>query len=135
MHEWAIAMSVVSTVEKWSLERNVKVKKVILSIPSLSMLEIDILIEAFNVLKRETKISEAEIDIFVRDQNFSCRNCGNKFTLNEIKADLDPIIEDYGEENPLHVMPALINAFARCPKCRSHDFEADSSIRVEGVET
>ncbi|MDI9611370.1 MAG: hydrogenase maturation nickel metallochaperone HypA [Archaeoglobales archaeon] len=134
MHEWAIAMSVVSSVEKWALERNAKVKKVLLSIPSLSMLEVEILREAFNVIKKDSKIADAELEVVVRDQNFSCRACGNKFTLKDIRSQLEPILRDFGEENPLHVVPALITTFAKCPKCSSHDFEVDSSIKVEAVE-
>lgn len=134
MHEWAIAMSIVSSVEKWSLERNLDAKKVFLSIPSLSMLEVEILLEAFNTIKKESKICNAELEVIVRDQNFNCRSCGNVFTMKDIKEQLDPILRDYGEENPLHIVPSLITAFAKCPKCSSNDFEVDSSIRVEGIE-
>ncbi|TDA29110.1 MAG: hydrogenase maturation nickel metallochaperone HypA [Archaeoglobi archaeon] len=134
MHEWAIAMSVVSSVEKWSMEKNLGVKKVFLSIPSLSMLEVEVLIEAFNTIKKESKIRDAELEVRVRDQNFKCRSCGNVFTMKDIRDQLDPILRDYGEENPLHIVPSLITAFAKCPKCGSHDFDVDSSIRVEGIE-
>ncbi|MDK2794947.1 MAG: hydrogenase nickel incorporation protein HypA/HybF [Archaeoglobaceae archaeon] len=134
MHEWAIAMSIVGSVEKWSLERNLKVKKVYLSIPSLSMLEVEILLEAFNTIKKESKISGAELEVIVREQNFKCRSCGNVFTMKDIKEELESVIKDYGEENPLHIAPSLITAFAKCPKCGSNDFEVDSSIRVEGIE-
>jgi hydrogenase nickel incorporation protein HypA/HybF len=134
MHEWAIAMSVVSSVEKWSLERNSEVKRVFLSIPSLSMLEVEVLLEAFNTIKKESKVCNAELEVRMRDQNFKCRSCGNVFTLNDIRDQLDPVLRDYGEENPLHIVPSLITAFVKCPKCGSHDFEVDSSIRVEGIE-
>ncbi|MCS7143820.1 MAG: hydrogenase/urease maturation nickel metallochaperone HypA [Archaeoglobaceae archaeon] len=134
MHEWAIAMSVVSSVEKWSMEKNVKVGKVILSVPSLSMLEVEILREAFNVIKKGSKIADAELEVRLRDQNFNCRVCGNKFTLSDIKPQLEQVLKDYGEENPLHIVPALITAFAKCPKCGSHDFDVDTEIRVEAVE-
>lgn len=131
MHEWAIAMSVVSSVEKWASERNANVKKVILSIPSLSMLEVEILNEAFETIKKETKIATARLEVRVREQNFCCRACGGKFELLEIMDQIEPVLREYGEENPLHIAPSLITAFAKCPKCGSHDFEADSSIRVE----
>ncbi|MCX8172766.1 MAG: hydrogenase/urease maturation nickel metallochaperone HypA [Archaeoglobaceae archaeon] len=134
MHEWAIAMSVVSSVEKWAVEKNVKVKRIVLSIPSLSMLEVEVLLEAFNIIKKDSKIPEAELEVRVRDQKFMCRVCGNKFDLSDIKSQLDPVLTDYGEENPLHILPALVATFAKCPKCSSHDFEVDSSITVESVE-
>lgn len=134
MHEWAIAMSVVSSVEKWSTEKSVRVGKVVLSVPSLSMLEVEILREAFDVIKKDSKIADAELEIRLRDQDFSCRVCGNKFTLGDIKPQLEQVLKDYGEENPLHIVPALITAFAKCPRCGSNDFDVDTSIKVEAIE-
>ncbi|MCX8191622.1 MAG: hydrogenase/urease maturation nickel metallochaperone HypA [Nitrososphaerales archaeon] len=134
MHEWAIATSVVRSVEKWSIEKNVKVKKILLSIPSLSMLEVEILKEAFNIIKKDSKISKAKLEVRVRDQSFSCRVCKNEFTLNEVRSQIESLFEDYGKDNPLHIIPSLVTTFVKCPKCGSHDLIVDSSIRVDGIE-
>lgn len=134
MHEWAIATSVLRSVEKWSIEKNTKVKRIFLSIPSFSMLEVKILEEAFNFIKKDSKISEAELEVSVRDQNFICRVCKNEFTLNEIKSQIELLLKDYGEENPIHIIPPLITTFIKCPNCGSQDIEVDSSIRVDGIE-
>ncbi|MCS7118438.1 MAG: hydrogenase maturation nickel metallochaperone HypA [Archaeoglobaceae archaeon] len=133
MHEWTIAMSVISSVEKWSIEKNMNVKRIYLSIPSFSMLEVEILLDAFNKLKKESKICDAELEVRVRDQKFGCRNCKNIFTIDDIKPQLDPIMKDH-DDYELHELSSLLTTFVKCPKCESRDFEVDASIRVEGLE-
>ncbi len=134
MHEWAIAMSVIQTMEKWAKEKSVNVTKVVVSLPSLSMLDVDIIKDAFKILKKNTTLENSEFEVKVRDTDFDCRNCGRRFRLEEIKGQLSETLKNYGEENPLHLLPAFVSAFARCPFCGSHDFTSDLSILVDSVD-
>lgn len=134
MHEWAIAMSVIQTMEKWAKEKGLNVKRVVVSLPSLSMLDLDIVRDAFKILKKDTELENSDFEVKVRDTDFDCRNCGRRFRLKDIKGQLGEVLENYGEENPLHLLPALVSAFVRCPFCGSHDFTSDLSVLIEGID-
>ncbi|MEM2022298.1 MAG: hydrogenase/urease maturation nickel metallochaperone HypA [Archaeoglobaceae archaeon] len=134
MHEWAIAMSVIQTMEKWAKEKGVNIMKVVVSLPSLSMLDLDIMRDAFKILKKNTVLENSEFEVRVRDTDFDCRNCGRRFSLEEIKRQLSEVFENYGEENPLHLLPAFVSSFARCPFCGSHDFTSELSVLVDGID-
>lgn len=133
MHEWSIAYSVVKT-----LTDNVdkKVLKVTLVLPQFSFLDLEILKEAFNELKKENKITQdAELKIKIAEPSFKCRNCGKEFKLSNVETQLNEVRSQYGEEYPLHLMPELFPAFLKCPYCGSHDIEAKGQeIYIESVE-
>lgn len=133
MHEWSIAYSVVRTLTE---NFNEKVLKVTLVLPQFSFLDLDILRDAFNELKKENKVTEnAELQIKVAEPTFRCRNCGKEFKLSDVEKQISEIRGEYGEEYPLHLMPELFPAFLKCPYCGSHDIEAkNQEIYIENVE-
>ncbi|MEZ0247808.1 MAG: hydrogenase maturation nickel metallochaperone HypA [Thermoproteus sp.] len=135
MHEWSLALSVVQSVDKWAREHNVEVKKVVLGVPSISMLDVKMLQEAFDFLKKESKLEAARLEVRVRSPRFRCRRCGYEFGEEEVRSQIEAVAGRYGEEYPLHLMPDLVPAFVRCPRCGSHDIEVDAQIKVEEVET
>lgn len=133
MHEWSIAYSVVKTLTD---NFDKKVLKVTLVIPQFSFLDMEILEEAFNELKKENRITEeAKLQVKVAEPVFKCRNCGKEFKMSDINAQLNEVRRSYGEEYPLHLMPELLPSFLRCPYCGSHDIEAKGQeIYIEDVE-
>ena len=135
MHEWALALSVVEAVDRWAAGRGLRVRRVVLAIPSVSQLDISVLREAFDSLKRESRLADATLEVRVRVPKFRCRACGGEFGEGDITDQVRRLQEAYGEEYPLHLMPDLLPALVTCPRCGSHDVEAELSIRVEEVET
>ena len=52
MHEWSVADAVIRTVIDWADGKKIKVKKVVLGVPSVSFLDVDILKEAFDMMEK-----------------------------------------------------------------------------------
>jgi len=133
MHEYSLALSIVQSVDKWAREMGVNVRRVVVSVPSVAMLDLDILQEAYDMLKRESRLENSKLEVRVKSPTFKCRRCGYTFTDRETP--LEEVRRKYGEEYPLHLIPELAPTFIRCPRCGSNDIEADLSIKVEEVET
>ena len=134
MHEWSVAEAIVRTVMQWANGR--EVKKVKVGIPSFTFLDVEILKEAFNMLKEGTDLDKAELEVVFKEPTFTCKNCGYTFPLSEVKDQLDAVRSEFGEEYPLHLMPALAPSFLKCPKCGSHDIMASSQdITIEVEES
>lgn len=136
MHEWSVADSIVRTVINWADDNKIKsIRKIKIGIPSFSFLELDILKEAFNVLKKGTILDSATLEVIVKEPTFICKNCEYVFTAKEVQNQLDLIKSEFGEEYPLHLMPALAPSFIKCPKCGSHDIIVkEEDITIEEVE-
>lgn len=134
MHEWSIAYSVVKTLLDNFPDK--RVKKVTLVIPQFSFLDLDLLKEAFNELKKDSDVvGSAELEIKIAEPSFRCKNCGREFKLSDIEREINSVKSEYGEEYPLHLMPELLPAFIKCPYCGSHDIEVKGQeIYIESVE-
>ena len=132
MHEWSIAYSVVKTLTE---NFDKKVLKVTLVVPQFSFLDLDLLKEAFNELRKENPVTETtELQVKIAEPTFKCRNCGKEFKLSDVEKQLDDVRNSYGEEYPLHLMPELFPTFLKCPYCGSHDIEAKGQeIYIENV--
>lgn len=135
MHEWSLALSVVESVDKWAKANSLNVRKIVLSVPPVAQLDISILKEAFDFLKKESNLQQAELEVKLRGVRYRCRACGYEFTDAQISQVIKNLSDYYGEEYPLHLIPELLPTFVKCPRCGSHDIEADLSIRIEEVET
>ncbi|MEM0370570.1 MAG: hydrogenase maturation nickel metallochaperone HypA [Pyrobaculum sp.] len=134
MHEWSLALSIVKSVDKWAFENGVEIKKITLSIPKPAMLDVAVLKEAFDFLKKESRLENAALEVEVREPVYKCRSCGYVFHHGDVLKDIETLAKTYGEEYPLHVVPELLPTFIKCPRCKSHDIEADLSIRIEKIE-
>jgi len=132
MHEWSIAYSVVKTLTE---NFDKKVLKVTLLVPQFSFLDLDLLKDAFNELKKENPVTEtAELQVRIAEPIFKCRNCGKEFKLSDVERQLNDVRNSYGEEYPLHLMPELFPTFLKCPYCGSHDIEAKGQeMYIENV--
>jgi hydrogenase nickel incorporation protein HypA/HybF len=135
MHEWSLALSLVQTLDRWALERGVQIKRVVLSVPSPAQLDVSILTEAFDTLKKESRLEQAKLEVRVRSPRYRCRACGYEFGQEEVDPQIRQLMGQYGEEYPLHLIPELLPTFVKCPRCGSHDIEAELSIKVDEVET
>jgi hydrogenase nickel incorporation protein HypA/HybF len=84
MHELSIAQSIVSTVENSFPEGfSKKVIAVHLSIGTLSGIEIDALTFSFDIIKKETFLKTAELDIDHIKGIAKCNDCNNQIEMNE----------------------------------------------------
>ena len=133
MHEWSVAQSVILTVSHTFPNKNVK--KVKLGVPQFSFLDIEILKEAFNMLKQGTNLENAELEVVIKEPKFQCLHCGKEFTFSQISRNVEELKNEYGEEYPLHLMPELLPSFISCPYCGSHDIKVlGQDITIEGIE-
>jgi hydrogenase nickel incorporation protein HypA/HybF len=84
MHELSIAQSIISTVEHSLPEGFSKnVLSVQLSIGKLSGIEIDALKFAFDIIKKESLLKVAELDIEAIKGIARCNDCSNQIEMNE----------------------------------------------------
>jgi hydrogenase nickel incorporation protein HypA/HybF len=136
MHEWSVADAIIRTVINWADENHIKeVTKIKVGIPSFSFLDLDILKEAFDTMKKDSVLDKAELEVEFKEPKFKCRNCGFTFTSSDVKDQLDSVRSEFGEEYPLHLMPALAPSFLKCPKCGSHDIITETQdITIDGIE-
>ena len=133
VHEWSIAQAVVMTLSHNFPDK--KIKRVVLGIPAYSFLDIEVLKTAFDVLKQESNLQDAELEVRVKEPRFRCRACNREFTLSQVSDALNALKSEYGEEYPLHLMPELLPSFISCPYCGSHDVEAiGQEITIDEVE-
>ena len=137
MHEWSLASAIVDSVDKWARENNVNnVIKVVVEVPSISMIDLEILREAFDMLKQESRLAKATLEVKVVMPKIRCRHCGYTLTDDDVRAQLNELMKGYGEEYPLHLMPDLAPALLKCPRCGSHDLEMEEPrIKVAEVVT
>jgi hydrogenase nickel incorporation protein HypA/HybF len=135
MHEWSVAEAVIRTVQDWADGRKVKIKRVVLGIPAVSFLDSDLLKEAFDTLKRDSILEDATLIVRFKSPTFHCNSCNRDFSLDDVKDQLDKVRAEFGEDYPMHLIPALAPAFIRCPHCGSHDISAKAQdITIDQLE-
>jgi len=113
MHEWSVAEAVIKTVQDWADGRKVKIKRVVLGIPAVSFLDSDLLKEAFDTLKRDSILEGATLIVRFKSPTFHCNSCNRDFSLDDVKDQLDKVRAEFGEDYPMHLIPALAPAFIR----------------------
>jgi hydrogenase nickel incorporation protein HypA/HybF len=76
------------------------------------------------------------LEVKLRGLSIRCRSCGLEFGDADLSSQLGPLSSSYGENYPMHLIPNLLPAFARCPHCGSHDLATSGlEFRIEEVET
>jgi len=122
MHEWSIAYGIVLTATSVAESNGLKsVTLVRVRVPRVSMLDLEILREAYVELSKGTVLEGSRIEIEVDKSAFRCGNCSREFGLDEVSNQLEGIVGEYGEENPLHFIPELASTLLECPYCGSKD--------------
>ena len=121
MHEWALAESVIKTVES---EKKLRDKKIDIIVAELQEIDIEIFKFALKEILKDRKI-KMEWRIVIEDAFFKCNNCGFEFSMKEINR------RNKMEKENIHFIPEMVKVFVRCPKCKSVDFEI---VRGRGVK-
>ncbi|MEF3281047.1 MAG: hydrogenase nickel incorporation protein HypA [Elusimicrobiota bacterium] len=119
MHEWALAESVILSIE----ENSLKNKKIRIIVGELQSIDREIFKFAIDEILKQKKYN-LDYKIKVEKAGFKCNNCGNKFSISEVLKKTDD------ERENIHFVPEMVKAFVKCPKCKSVDFEI---IKGRGV--
>ncbi|HID80509.1 MAG TPA: hydrogenase nickel incorporation protein HypA [Ignisphaera sp.] len=133
MHEWALAESIVLTIEYEAKRRGLKSIKVVeVVVGELQSIDRDVFEFALNELVaslRERGIDVHKVDIESEEARFRCSRCGHQWSLSEVR------ISEF-EKEAIHFIPDVAKIYIRCPKCGSHDFEivAGRGVYVKRLE-
>jgi len=128
MHEWALAESILAAaVETADKEKLKRITEINISLGELQQIEQDIFEFALDGIIEEQggKLKDVKIKIKIEDSYLKCKSCGNTWTFKDMKKKLN---ED--ESEAIHFLPEVAFVHARCPKCKSPDFEI---IKGRGV--
>jgi hydrogenase nickel incorporation protein HypA/HybF len=116
MHEWALAEAVITAAFKIAAKEELKeIKEIIVKIGELQQVEEDILIFAFNQLKKDP-IKNTKFRIEKAKTKLECRVCGIKWVFKKQNLDENTM-------ESIHFVPEVAHAYIKCPKCGSPDFE------------
>jgi hydrogenase nickel incorporation protein HypA/HybF len=120
MHEWALAESILSTaVEAAKKEKMKRITQIVIGLGELQQVEQDIFEFALDEMLKQTKLlKDVKIVIKSEKSNFVCNNCDNNWTFDDMKKGFDD-----DESEAIHFIPEVAMVHARCPKCKSPDFE------------
>lgn len=134
MHEWALAESVICTIEK-EAERN-RLKKIIgvaIKVGELQQIDLDIFRFALESILASTNVKAGITDIVIEIDKgiLQCRLCGNEWGYLE---SIKKLQED--EAEAIHFIPEIAHTYMRCPACGSPDFDIKNGrgVWIEGIE-
>ncbi len=83
MHELSIAKSIIQIIEKaFESDFNKKITKVHLNIGRLSGIETDALTFGFSIIRKDTILANAELEINLINGLAKCKKCGTSFEMN-----------------------------------------------------
>lgn len=120
MHEWALAESIVLTIEYEARKRGLKIIEVAeVVVGELQSIDREVFEFALNELVaslRERGVDVRRVDIESEEARFRCFRCGYQWSLSEVE------ISEF-EKEAIHFIPDVAKIYIRCPKCGSHDFE------------
>jgi hydrogenase nickel incorporation protein HypA/HybF len=128
MHEWALAESILTAaVDAANKEKMKKIKEIKISIGELQQIEQEVFEFALNqiIIDQPEKLKNVKIKIEVEKGTMKCRACENTWSFDDMKKKLN---ED--ESESIHFLPEVAFVHARCPKCKSPDFEIKSGRGV-----
>ena len=133
MHEYSLAEGVILAVKSVALKEGLRsVTEVTLSVGDLAQIDREVFLEALKILSSEYGLGDINFVIEGEESSFKCNSCGFEWRWSQVK---DSILRELcGDaiecDNPIHFIPDLINAFMKCPKCGSPDFEITSGYDV-----
>ncbi|HOJ86677.1 MAG TPA: hydrogenase nickel incorporation protein HypA [Elusimicrobiales bacterium] len=120
MHEWALAESVIKTINE---KKEFVGKKVIVYMGELQAIDMEVFKFAMEEILKQNK-KKINYKIVVEESEFKCNSCGKDFSMSEVKKKSEE------EKENIHFIPEMVKAFVKCPKCKSIDFEI---IKGRGV--
>jgi hydrogenase nickel incorporation protein HypA/HybF len=116
MHEWALAEAVMTAASKIAAKEKLKdIKEVIVKIGELQQVDKDILIFAFNQLKKGL-FRNTKFHIQKAKTKLKCRVCRTCWYFEKQNYDENTV-------ESIHFVPEVAHAYIKCPKCKSPDFE------------
>ena len=144
MHEWSIGKAIVDAVTNFAKGKNARrVLRVDILVSEIAQLDLDVLREAYKILTQGTLAEGSKLNIEIEKAEFTCNNCGYKWTLKEIGDIFSDLAKKYGivdEEGtidlPIHYMPMAIHALIACPQCKSMNFSLNitRSVEIKAIE-
>jgi hydrogenase nickel incorporation protein HypA/HybF len=134
VHELALADSVVraalQAADQAGMER---LERVHVKIGELQAIERDLFeFSLTNVIPaQDPRLEGVVFEVVEEKVRFLCRSCGHEYGREDVDIDTDG---DEGEA--VHFIPELSHAYARCPECRSPDFDitAGRGITLSRIE-
>jgi Zn finger protein HypA/HybF involved in hydrogenase expression len=126
MHELGAAQGVVDAVLFEAEKNNAKkIKEINVDVGELLQISSQSLANAINLLMKDPKLEGAQVYAHLKEASFSCRGCGARWNMGDVKKKLarDPawlIDEDDSEE---HHLPQIDTSLILCPRCGSIDVE------------
>ncbi|MCW3998011.1 MAG: hydrogenase nickel incorporation protein HypA [Candidatus Bathyarchaeota archaeon] len=116
MHEWALAEAVITAASKIAVKEELKeIKEIIVKIGELQQVDEDILIFAFNQLKKDL-FRNTLFYIVKAKSKLECRVCGFKWDFKTQNLDENTV-------ESIHFVPEVAHAYIKCLRCGSPDFE------------
>ncbi len=130
MHELSLAQSILDQVAKMAGGRGIRVLEI--GVGELMQVDRKAFEQAVKVLMSGPGFEGAALRVRVEKASFSCRRCGSKWKMADVRKQLSglpdslKVREPEDRASPLHFLPYLYTAFVRCPKCGSSDIYAGS---------
>lgn len=129
VHEWSLASGIVKSIEDECRRQSVSgVSSVELAVGELSQIEVRALRQALEELRKGTVMGGCKIRILREKTRFRCSECGHSWPFSKSKQELEPL--EKGGDNAVHYLPSTVNAFIRCPRCGSPDFQIASGLAL-----
>ncbi len=127
MHEWAIAESIVSSLEEFMKKHGIdSVEKLVVYLGELQNIDDAVLKQAIEIMFKENNMVVKAIDFRIERAVFRCRRCSRSWSLAETILGED-------EREAIHFIPEAVHSYVRCPSCGSRDFDIVSGrgVRIE----
>lgn len=134
MHELALADSVVKAALRAAADAGMdRIDRIVVKVGELQQIERELFeFSLTNVIPaNDPRLQGAEFAVLEEKVRFKCRYCDREYGRDDVDIDGEG---DEGEA--IHFIPELSHAFARCPECRSPDFDITQGrgITLERIE-
>ena len=121
MHEWALAESVLTAALDTAKTQHLKsITDITVEVGELQQIEKEIFLFALKQLSKSQNplLKNVKFHFKTQKSTLKCTVCGNEWTYQDMKNDLDE-----KESEAIHFIPEVVFVHARCPRCKSPDFE------------
>lgn len=121
MHEWALAESVLTAALDAAKTQHLKtITDITVEVGELQQIERDIFLFACKELSKSQSplLKTVKFHFKTQRSTLKCMVCGNEWTYQDMKHGLDE-----KESEAIHFIPETVFVHARCPRCKSPDFE------------
>jgi hydrogenase nickel incorporation protein HypA/HybF len=132
MHEWALAESVASSVAGFSRKKKLsRVSEIEVGLGEMQDIDRETFRFAFSELvKKQPLLKNSRLRMREEKTRLRCLSCGNEWTFSFRKK------LSHDQRESIHFVPEISQAYIKCPKCGSRDFEitAGRGIRIKSVK-